>query len=115
MWACTCQTRTGDRILRADNQWKNGCLRSNINRMGLKGMIGKGPRHEKVITALKEHGAVYFAAIGGAAAVIAQSVKKAEIVAYPELGPEAVYRLEVQDFPCIVAIDSEGNNLYESY
>lgn len=83
--------------------------------LGLKGMIGKGPRNEKVITAMKEHGAVYFAAIGGAAAVIAQSVKKAEIVAYPELGPEAVYRLEVQDFPCIVAIDSEGNNLYESY
>ncbi|NLT95966.1 MAG: Fe-S-containing hydro-lyase [Clostridia bacterium] len=83
--------------------------------LGLRGMIGKGPRNEKVIAAMKEHGAVYFAAIGGAGALIARSVKKAEIVAYPELGPEAIYRLEVEDFPCIVAIDSEGNNLYESY
>lgn len=83
--------------------------------LGLKGMIGKGPRNEKVIEAMKEHGAVYLAAIGGAAAIIARSVKKADVVAYPELGPEAIYRLEVEDFPCIVAIDSEGNNLYESY
>jgi fumarate hydratase subunit beta len=83
--------------------------------LGLKGMIGKGPRNEKVIAAMKEHGAVYLAAIGGAAALIARSVKKADVVAYPELGPEAIYRLEVEDFPCIVAIDSEGNNLYESY
>lgn len=81
---------------------------------GLKGMIGKGPRDENVINAIKENGAVYFAAIGGAAAVIADSVKKAEVIAYPELGTEAVRRLEVEDFPCIVAIDSEGNNLYES-
>ncbi|MDK2822353.1 MAG: fumarate hydratase subunit beta [Clostridia bacterium] len=81
--------------------------------LGLKGMIGKGPRNGKVIEAMKKYGAVYLAAIGGAAAVIARSVKKAEVVAYPELGPEAVYRLEVEDFPCIVAIDCEGNNLYE--
>ncbi|MCG8538995.1 MAG: Fe-S-containing hydro-lyase [Clostridia bacterium] len=81
---------------------------------GLKGMIGKGPRDEKVINAMKENNAVYFAAIGGAAALIANSVKKAEVIAYPELGTEAVRRLEVEDFPCIVAIDSEGNNLYES-
>ncbi|MCG8502148.1 MAG: Fe-S-containing hydro-lyase [Firmicutes bacterium] len=81
---------------------------------GLKGMIGKGPRDEKVINAMKENNAVYFAAIGGAAAVIANAVKKAEVIAYPELGTEAVRRLEVEDFPCIVAIDSKGNNLYES-
>ncbi|MFZ7102932.1 MAG: Fe-S-containing hydro-lyase [Peptococcaceae bacterium] len=83
--------------------------------LGLKGMIGKGPRNADVVAAMKKYGAVYLAAIGGAAAVIARSVKKAEIIAYPELGPEAVYRLEVEDFPCIVAIDSEGNNLYENY
>ncbi|KJS85488.1 MAG: fumarate hydratase [Peptococcaceae bacterium BICA1-8] len=83
-------------------------------KLGLKGMIGKGPRNAKVISAMKEHGAVYFAAIGGAAAVIAQSVKKAEVIAFPELGPEAIHRLEVEDFPCIVAIDSEGNDLYVS-
>ncbi|MFZ5943974.1 MAG: Fe-S-containing hydro-lyase [Bacillota bacterium] len=82
--------------------------------LGLKGMIGKGPRNGQVIDAMKKQGAVYFAAIGGAAAVIARSVKKSEVVAYPELGPEAIYRLEVEDFPCIVAIDSAGNNLYES-
>jgi len=83
--------------------------------LGLKGMIGKGPRNTEVISAMKKHGAVYLAAIGGAAAVIARSVKKADVIAYPELQSEAIYRLEVEDFPCIVAIDSEGNNLYESY
>lgn len=80
---------------------------------GLKGMIGKGPRSPQVIEAMKKFGAVYFAAVGGAAAAIARSVKKSEIVAYPELGPEAIYRLEVENFPCIVAIDAKGNNLYE--
>lgn len=82
-------------------------------KQGLKGMIGKGPRSEEVIKAIIEYKAIYFAAIGGAAAAIANSVIKAEIVAYLELGPEAIYRLEVEKFPCIVAIDSEGNNLYE--
>jgi fumarate hydratase subunit beta len=82
-------------------------------KQGLKGMIGKGPRSVEVIKTIIEHKAIYFAAIGGAAAAIANSVIKAEIVAYPELGPEAIYRLEVEKFPCIVAIDSEGNNLYE--
>lgn len=86
-----------------------------MEKVGLKGMIGKGPRNKDVIEAMKKHGAVYLAAIGGAAAVIARSVKKADVIAYPELQSEAIYRLEVEDFPCIVAIDSEGNNLYESY
>lgn len=80
---------------------------------GLRGMIGKGPRSKEVIEAMKTHGVAYFAAIGGAAALIADSVKKADVVAYPELGPEAIRRLEVEDYPCIVAIDCEGNNLYE--
>lgn len=84
-----------------------------IMEQGLRGMIGKGPRSKEVIEAMKEHGVVYFAAIGGAAALIADSVKKAEVVAYEELGPEAIRRLEVEDYPCIVAIDCDGNNLYE--
>lgn len=80
---------------------------------GLKGMIGKGGRSDEVIAGMKEHGAVYFAAVGGAGALIAQHIKEVEIIAYPELGTEAIRRLVVKDFPAIVAIDSEGNNLYE--
>jgi fumarate hydratase subunit beta len=80
---------------------------------GLKGMIGKGPRSKEVIESMKKNGAVYFAAIGGAAALIADTIKKVDIVAYPELGPEAIRRMEVENYPCIVAIDSEGNDLYE--
>lgn len=82
--------------------------------LGLKGMIGKGPRAQSVIDSMIKNEAVYFAAIGGAAAVIASSVKKADVVAYPDLGPEAIYRLEVEDFPCIVVIDSQGNDLYKT-
>ena len=80
---------------------------------GLKGMIGKGTRSEEVIKAMKAEGAVYFAAIGGAAALIAESIKEAEVIAYEDLGTEAVRKLEVDDFPVIVAIDSKGNSLYE--
>lgn len=80
---------------------------------GLKGMIGKGGRGAQVVEAMKKHGAVYFAAIGGAAAFISQSIKEVEVVAYPDLGAEAVHRMVVEDFPAIVAIDSDGNNLYE--
>ncbi len=80
---------------------------------GVKGMIGKGGRGAAVIEGMKEHGAVYFAAIGGAAAFIAQSIKEVEVVAYPDLGAEAVLRMVVENFPAIVAIDSLGNNIYE--
>lgn len=80
---------------------------------GLKGMIGKGPRSKEVVDAMVEHGVVYFAAIGGAAALIADSVKECEVIAYDDLGPEAVRRLRVENYPCIVVIDAEGNNLYE--
>ena len=80
---------------------------------GLKGMIGKGPRSKEVVDAMVAHGVVYFAAIGGAAALIADSVKECEVIAYDDLGPEAVRRLRVENYPCIVVIDSEGNNLYE--
>ena len=82
--------------------------------LGETGMIGKGKRGPEVMAAMKEHGAVYFGAIGGCGALLSQCVKKAEIVAYEDLGAEAVRRLEVEDFPVIVVIDSQGNNLYET-
>ncbi|OUO88044.1 fumarate hydratase [Gordonibacter sp. An230] len=80
---------------------------------GLKGMIGKGPRSKEVVDAMVKNNVVYFAAIGGAAALIADSVKECEVVAFDDLGPEAIRCLRVENYPCIVAIDSEGNNLYE--
>ena len=82
--------------------------------LGQTGMIGKGKRGEEVIEAMKEHGAVYFGAIGGCGALLGKCIKKSELVAYEDLGAEAIRRLEVEDFPVIVVIDSEGNNLYES-
>ena len=81
---------------------------------GQTGMIGKGKRSPEVIAAMKEHGAVYFGAIGGAGALLAKCIKKAEVIAYEDLGAEAIRRLEVEDFPVVVIIDSEGNNLYET-
>ncbi|MTI61042.1 MAG: Fe-S-containing hydro-lyase [Firmicutes bacterium] len=80
---------------------------------GLKGMIGKGGRSTEVKEAISKYKGVYFAAVGGAAALIANSIKKAEIVAYPELGPEAIHRLEVKDLPVFVINDIYGNDLYE--
>lgn len=79
---------------------------------GLKAMIGKGSRSEEVKKAIVAHKAVYLAAVGGAAALIAKSIKKSEIIAYPELGPEAIQRLEVENFPAIVVNDCHGNDLY---
>ncbi len=81
--------------------------------IGLKGMIGKGLRSKDVVDSMKKNKAVYFAAIGGAAALMGKSIKKAEIVTYEDLGSEAIRRLEVEDLPLVVVIDSEGNNLYE--
>ncbi|RJP79295.1 MAG: Fe-S-containing hydro-lyase [Candidatus Zixiibacteriota bacterium] len=81
--------------------------------LGLKGMIGKGVRGKDVLDAMIQHKAVYFAATGGAAALIARSIKKAEVVAYEDLGAEAIRRLEVVDFPAIVAQDCHGQNYYE--
>ncbi|MGI6673084.1 MAG: Fe-S-containing hydro-lyase [Limnochordia bacterium] len=80
--------------------------------LGLKGMIGKGGRSREVVEAMKKHRAVYFAAVGGAAALIAQHIKAVEVVAYPDLGTEAVHRMVVEDFPVIVAIDAHGGDLY---
>lgn len=81
--------------------------------IGLKGMIGKGLRSKKVIRSIKKNKAVYFGAVGGAAALIARSIKKSEVVAYEDLGAEAIYRFYIENFPAIVVIDSFGNNLYE--
>ena len=81
--------------------------------MGLKGMIGKGMRKKEVVEAMKKYRAVYFAATGGAGALLAKAIKKAEVVAYEEMGAEAIRKLEVEDFPAIVAQDCYGGNLYE--
>ena len=81
---------------------------------GETGLIGKGKRGSEVVAAMREHGAVYFGAIGGCGALLSQCVKKAEIVAYEDLGAEAIRRLEVENFPVVVIIDSRGNNLYET-
>jgi len=81
---------------------------------GLKGIIGKGLRSKEVMKSIKKNKAVYFAAIGGAAALIAKSIKKSEVIAYEDLGAEAVFRFYVEDFPAIVVVDSAGNNLYET-
>ena len=83
-----------------------------IKECGLTGMIGKGKRNDEVIGAMKEYGAVYFGAIGGAGALLSQSVVEAEIVAYEDLGAEALHKLTVKDMPLTVVIDSYVNNLY---
>ncbi len=81
--------------------------------LGLVGMIGKGRRSPEVIEAMKRNGAVYFAAIGGAGALLSKAIVESEVIAYEDLGTEAIRRLKVERFPAIVVIDSEGNNLYE--
>jgi len=81
---------------------------------GQTGMIGKGKRGPEVIAAMKKYGAVYFGAIGGCGALLSKCIKKSDVIAYDDLGAEAIYKLEVEDFPAIVIIDSYGNNLYET-
>ena len=82
--------------------------------LGLKGMIGKGKRSQSVSDAIVRNGAVYFAAVGGAGALLSKSIIASEVVAYDDLGTEAIRKLEVENFPVIVVIDSDGNNLYET-
>ena len=82
--------------------------------LGLRGMIGKGKRTEQVREAIVRNEAVYFAAVGGAGALLSKAILSSEVIAYEDLGTEAVRRLEVKNFPVIVVIDSEGNNLYET-
>lgn len=82
--------------------------------LGLTAMIGKGKRSPEVLEAVKRNGSVYLAAVGGAGALLSKCIKSSEIVAYEDLGTEAIRRLEVEDFPVIVVADCEGNNLYET-
>lgn len=82
--------------------------------MGMRGMIGKGKRNEAVKDAIVRNGAVYFAAIGGAGALLSKCIVSSEVIAYEDLGTEAIRKLEVKDFPVIVVIDSQGNDLYET-
>ena len=82
--------------------------------MGQKAMSGKGKRTQEVINAVVRNKAVYFAAVGGAGALLSKCIKKSELVCYGDLGAEAILKLEVEDFPVIVVVDSEGNNLYET-
>jgi len=84
-----------------------------LHRLGVKGTIGKGSRSREVKDALKKYKAVYLAAVGGAGALISKSIEEAEVIAYPELGPEAIRRIKVKDFPCIVINDMYGGDLYE--
>lgn len=84
-----------------------------LMKAGIRGMLGKGKRSPIVISAIKKHKCVYFVATGGIGALLSESVKKAEIVAYEDLGTEAIYKLELKDFPAIVANDSYGNDLYQ--
>lgn len=80
---------------------------------GLKGMIGKGKRKEEVIESMKKNGAVYFAAVGGAGALLSKCIKESEIIAYEDLGTEAIRKLRVENLPVILVIDSKGRNMYE--
>jgi len=80
---------------------------------GLKGMIGKGLRNQQVVDSIIKNNAVYFAAIGGAGALLAEAIKEAEVIAYPDLGAEAIYKLRVENFPVTVIIDNKGNDLYK--
>lgn len=82
--------------------------------LGLRGMIGKGKRNQAVKDAVVRNGAVYFAAVGGAGALLSRSIVSSEVIAYEDLGTEAIRRLEVNDFPVIVVMDADGNNLYET-
>ena len=82
--------------------------------LGLKGMIGKGKRSKEVIDAVVRNNCVYFAAVGGAGAILSKCIKKSTVIAYDDLGTEAIRKLYVENFPAIVVIDSEGNNLYET-
>lgn len=85
----------------------------DLMKLGLKVMIGKGPRSKELKDALVRNNSVYLSAIGGAAALISETIKKCDLVAYPDLGAEAIYRLEVEDFMAIVTYDSVGNDLFE--
>lgn len=110
-----CPSREGEVIGSAGptTSYRMDAYAPELIKLGQTGMIGKGLRGENVINAMKEYGAVYFGAIGGAGALMAECIKSQEMIAFPELGAEAVRRLEVENFPLTVIIDCCGNNLYE--
>ena len=110
-----CPSREGEVIGSAGptTSYRMDAYAPTLIKLGQTGMIGKGLRGENVINAMKEYGAVYFGAIGGAGALMAECIKSQEIIAFPELGAEAIRRLEVEAFPLTVIIDCYGNNLYE--
>jgi fumarate hydratase subunit beta len=111
-----CPAREGEVIGSAGptSSYRMDAYAPTLIKLGETGMIGKGLRGENVISAMKEYGAVYFGAIGGAGALMAECIKSQEIIAFPELGAEAIRRLGVIDLPLTVIIDSYGENLYES-
>ena len=108
------KTGPGDRSAGPTTSGRMDSFTPQLLDRGLKGMIGKGTRSKEVINSIVKNKAVYFAAIGGAGALLAETIKEAELVAFDDLGPEAVYRLRVEDFPAIVIIDCHGNNLYDT-
>ena len=113
---CCAEDREGEVIGSAGptSSYRMDAYSPTLIAQGQTGMIGKGARGAEVIAAMKEYGAVYFGAIGGCGALLSSCVKKAEVIAYEDLGAEAIRRLEVEDFPVVVVIDSQGNNLYET-
>jgi len=114
-YAGPCPAKPGDAIgsCGPTTSYRMDAYAPTLCDLGLIGMIGKGQRSEKVVQAICRNGGVYFAATGGAGALIATCVKKAEIVAFEDLGTEAIRRLEVENLPLIVAVDAHGGNLYE--
>lgn len=114
-YAGPCPARPGDAIgsCGPTTSYRMDAYAPVLCDLGLIGMIGKGQRSEAVVQAIQRNGGVYFAATGGAGALIATCVKKAEVIAFEDLGTEAIRRLEVENLPLIVAIDAHGGNLYE--
>ena len=114
-YAGPCPARPGDAIgsCGPTTSYRMDAYAPVLCDLGLIGMIGKGQRNEAVVKAIQRNGGVYFAATGGAGALIATCVKKAEVIAFEDLGTEAIRRLEVKNLPLIVAIDAHGGNLYE--
>ena len=115
-YAGPCPAKPGDSIgaCGPTTSYRMDAYAPTLCDLGLIGMIGKGQRSEAVASAIRRNGGVYFAATGGAGALIASCVKAAEVIAFDDLGTEAIRRLTVEDLPLIVAIDAQGGNLYES-
>ena len=111
--ADTGKTGTGHRKCRPTTSGRMDAYAPTMMSVGARGMIGKGARLPEVVDAMKKYSGVYFGAIGGAGALLAKCIKKCELIAYEDLGAEALRKLYVEDMPLVVIIDSEGNNLYD--